>query len=60
MSGSNAYAMALKNNSNLVRSVVNSGNQLNGAAVVATGAEVDSSNNVVWEFVYSVDLRDPP
>ena len=53
MSGSNAYAMALKDNGNLVRSVVNNGNQLNGAAVAGKVQEVDPSNNVVWEFVYS-------
>lgn len=52
-SGSNGYAMALKANGNLVRAVVNNGNQINGAAVAGKVQELDPSGNTVWEFTYS-------
>ncbi|MCB0793894.1 MAG: aryl-sulfate sulfotransferase, partial [Flavobacteriales bacterium] len=53
MSGGNGYAMALKDNGNLVRAAIHSGNILNGAAVAGKVQEIDPGNNVVWEFVYS-------
>lgn len=48
-----SYAMALKPNGNLVRSCVNTGNQLNVAAGSGKVQELNPQGQVVWEFVYS-------
>lgn len=48
-----SYAMALKPNGNLVRSAVNSGNQINTAAGSGKVQELNPQGQVVWEFVYS-------
>jgi hypothetical protein len=48
-----SYAMALKPNGNIVRSAVNTGNQINTAAVSGKIQELDPQGDVVWEFVYS-------
>ena len=47
------YSVKLKENGNIVRGGVYSGNVLNGAAVGGMIQELDPSGNVVWEFVYS-------
>lgn len=47
------YAVRLKEDGNIVRGGVYSGNQLNGAAVGGMIQEIDPSGNVVWEYVYS-------
>ena len=47
------YTVLLKDNGNIVRGAVYSGNQLNGAAVGGMVQEIDPSGSVVWEFVYS-------
>lgn len=47
------YAVRLKEDGNIVRGAVYSGNQLNGAAVGGKIQEIDPSGNVVWEYVYS-------
>ena len=52
-STSASYAMQMKENGNIVRGAVASGNQLNGAAVGGMVQELDSLANVVWEFRYS-------
>ncbi len=48
-----SYAMALKPNGNLVRSAVNSGNQINTAAVSGRVQELNPQGQVVWDFIYS-------
>lgn len=48
-----SYAMAMKPNGNLVRSCVNSGNQINTAAGSGKVQELNPQGQVVWEFVYS-------
>ena len=47
------YAVLLKENGNIVRGGVYSGNQLNGAAIGGIVQEIDHSGNTVWEYVYS-------
>jgi len=47
------YTVKLKDNGNIVRGAVNSGNQLNGAAVGGMVQEIDPAGSVVWEYVYS-------
>jgi len=47
------YSVLLKDNGNIVRGGVYSGNQLNGAAVGGMVQEIDPSGNVVWEYVHS-------
>jgi hypothetical protein len=47
------YAIALKDNGNIVRGVRYPSNALNGAAIGGMVHEIDSNNQVVWEFVYS-------
>ena len=47
------YSVKLKENGNIVRGGVYSGNQLNGAAVGGMVQELDANANVVWEYVYS-------
>lgn len=47
------YALALRDNGNIVRAAINSGNQINGAAVAGRLQELDPSGNVVWDFTYS-------
>lgn len=47
------YSVKLRDNGNLVRGGVYSGNQLNGAAVGGMMQEIDPSGAVVWEYVYS-------
>ncbi len=47
------YAVRLKEDGNIVRGAVNSGNQLNGAAVGGLIQEIDPSGNIVWEYTYS-------
>lgn len=48
-----SYAMALKPNGNIVRTAVNTGNQINTAAVSGKVQELNPQGQVVWEFVYS-------
>jgi hypothetical protein len=48
-----SYAMALKPNGNLVRSAVNSGNQINTAAGSGLVQELNPQGQVVWSFTYS-------
>lgn len=48
-----SYAMALKPNGNLVRSAVNSGNQITSAAVGGRIQELNPQGQVVWDFIYS-------
>ncbi|MCH2022567.1 MAG: aryl-sulfate sulfotransferase [Saprospiraceae bacterium] len=52
-SGSSNYAVALKDNGNIIRGVRNNGNALNGAAIAGKVQEVDPTGATVWEFVYS-------
>ena len=47
------YALALRDNGNIVRGCVNQNNELNGAAVGGKVQELDAEGNVVWEFIYS-------
>ena len=47
------YAMALKDNGNIVRGAINPGNNINGPAVGGRVQELDSNGDVVWEFTYS-------
>ncbi len=47
------YAMALRDNGNIVRGCVNNGNPIDGAAVGGKVQELDASASVVWEFTYS-------
>lgn len=47
------YTVLLKENGNLIRGAVNSGNQLGGAAEAGIVQEIDPDGNVVWEFTYS-------
>jgi hypothetical protein len=47
------YAMALRDNGNIVRGAVNNGNVINGAAVGGRVQEIDPNGNVVWNFTYS-------
>lgn len=47
------YSVLLKDNGNIVRGGVYSGNQLNGAAVGGMVQEIDPSGTVVWEYVHS-------
>ena len=47
------YSVLLKENGNIVRGGVYSGNQMNGAAVGGMVQEIDPSGNVVWEYVHS-------
>lgn len=47
------YTVKLKPNGNIVRGTVNSGNQLNGAAVGGKVQELDANANVVWQYTYS-------
>ena len=47
------YAVALKENGNIVRGAIYSGNIIRGAAVGGMVQEYDHDGNVVWEFVYS-------
>lgn len=47
------YAMALKDNGNIVRGAINPGNSISGAAVGGRLQELDSNGDVVWEFTYS-------
>ena len=47
------YALALRDNGNIVRGCVNNGNQIEGAAVGGKVQELDSNADVVWEFTYS-------
>lgn len=49
------YAVALKENGNLVRGGVYSANIIRGAAVGGIVQEYDPDGEVVWEFVYSTD-----
>lgn len=48
-----SYAMALKPNGNIVRTAVNSGNQINTAAVSGRVQELNPQGQVVWDFIYS-------
>lgn len=50
---SGSYTVLLKDDGNIVRTGVNSGNQFNGGAVSGIVQELDQNANVVWEFVYS-------
>jgi hypothetical protein len=47
------YSMALRDNGNIVRGAVQTGNIINGAAVGGKVQELDPQGQVVWEFVYS-------
>jgi len=47
------YTVQLKEDGNLVRGGVYSGNQLTGAAIGGIIQEYDKDGNVVWEFIYS-------
>lgn len=47
------YTVLLKENGNIVRGGVYSGNQLNGAAIGGMVQEIDPTGAVVWEYVYS-------
>lgn len=47
------YAMALRDNGNIVRGAINANNQINGAAVGGRVQELDSNGDVVWDFTYS-------
>lgn len=47
------YAVLLKDNGNIVRGAVSSGNQLSGGAIGGMVQELDANANVVWEFTYS-------
>ncbi len=47
------YTVQLKDNGNIVRGTVYSGNSLNGAAIGGLIEERDANGNVVWDFVYS-------
>jgi len=47
------YTVLLKPNGNLVRGAVYGSNQLSGAAIGGIVQEIDTSGNIVWEFVYS-------
>ncbi|MCB9235352.1 MAG: aryl-sulfate sulfotransferase [Bacteroidia bacterium] len=47
------YAVMLKENGNIIRGGVYSGNVLNGAAVGGMVQEIDPNGNVVWQFIYS-------
>jgi len=47
------YAMALRDNGNIVRGCKHDSNQLNGAAIGGKVQELDPEGDVVWEFVYS-------
>lgn len=47
------YTVMLKDNGNIVRGAVYSGNQLNGAAIGGMVQELDANANVVWEYIYS-------
>jgi len=48
-----SYAVELKPNGNIVRTAVNSGNQINTAAVSGLIQELDPNGQVVWSFTYS-------
>ncbi|MBL7981049.1 MAG: aryl-sulfate sulfotransferase [Flavobacteriales bacterium] len=48
-----SYAMALKPNGNIVRTAVNTGNQINTAAVSGLVQELNPQGQVVWSFTYS-------
>ncbi|HRD52529.1 MAG TPA: aryl-sulfate sulfotransferase [Flavobacteriales bacterium] len=48
-----SYSMAMKPNGNIVRTAVNTGNQINTAAVSGKVQELNPQGQVVWEFVYS-------
>jgi hypothetical protein len=48
-----SYAMALKPDGNIVRTAVNTSNQINSAAVSGKVQELNPQGQVVWEFVYS-------
>lgn len=48
-----SYAMAMKANGNLVRTAVNSSNQINTAAVSGLVQELNPQGQVVWSFTYS-------
>lgn len=48
-----SYAMALKENGNIVRGAIHSPNFINGAAVSGKVQELDPQGQVVWEFIYS-------
>jgi len=47
------YAMALRDNGNIVRGARYANNIINGAAVGGMVQELDPQGRVVWEFVYS-------
>ncbi len=47
------YTVLLKENGNIVRGGVYSGNSLTGAAIGGMVQEIDPSGTVVWEYVYS-------
>ncbi|MFT4601964.1 MAG: hypothetical protein ACI857_002150 [Arenicella sp.] len=47
------YSVLLKDNGNIMRGGVYSGNQLNGAAVGGMVQEIDPDGNIVWEYIYS-------
>lgn len=53
MNSSCNYAVLLMPTGNIMRGVVNNGNQINGAAVGGRVQEVDPDGNIVWEFTYS-------
>lgn len=47
------YALALKDNGNLVRGAKYDNNQIDGAAIGGLIQEIDPAGDVVWEFIYS-------
>lgn len=47
------YALALKENGNIVRGAKYENNQIDGAAIGGMIQEIDPDANVVWEFIYS-------
>jgi len=47
------YAMALRDNGNIVRGAIQSGNIINVAAVGGKVPELNPQGQIVWEFVYS-------
>ncbi len=47
------YAMALRDNGNIVRGAIHSPNYITGAAVGGKVQELNPQGQVVWEFVYS-------
>jgi PKD repeat protein len=48
-----AYSVYLLEDGGIMRTAVNSGNQLNGAAIAGKVEKYDWDGNLVWEYVYS-------